>query len=97
MELDAGTDNCNGAHFEERLQQYFPLAYVQIQLGLKCYLHGLVFKLHWRLRETNVEADDLTNVMFGRFSMDRRCEVSWEEFDWSMMEEQLRFREEVQG
>ena len=65
---------------------------MQIQLGLKCYLHGLVFRLRWRPRETNVEADDLTNLRFDRFSPHLRCEVCWKELDWTMMDELLKFR-----
>ena len=98
VELEAGTDNLATEHISRKgSSNKFPLAYVQIQLGLKCYLSGLIFRLRWRPRETNVEADDLTNLKFDRFSMDRRCLISWKELDWSMMDELLRFREEVQG
>ena len=98
VELEAGTDNLATEHISRKgSSNKFPLAYVQIQLGLKCYLSGLIFRLRWRPRETNVEADDLTNLKFDRFSMDRRCLISWKELDWSMMDELMRFREEVQG
>ena len=98
VELEAGTGNLATEHISRKgSSNKFPLAYVQIQLGLKCYLSGLIFRLRWRPRETNVEADDLTNLKFDRFSMDRRCLISWKELDWSMMDELMRFREEVQG
>ena len=96
--LEAGTDNLATEHVTRKgSSNKFPLSYVQIQLGLKCYLHGLVFRLRWRPRETNVEADDLTNLRFDRFSPHLRCEVCWKELDWTMMDELLKFREEVQS
>lgn len=95
--LEAGTDNLAKEHITRKgASNKFPLFYVQMQLGLKCYLHGLVFQLRWRPRETNVEADDLTNLRFDRFTMALRCQVNWKGLDWSMMEELLQFREEVQ-
>ena len=96
--LEAGTDNLATEHITRRGSTgKFPLAYVQLQLALKCFLHGLVFKLNWRPREVNVEADDLTNFKFGRFDPQRRLEVSWKDLDWSIMTELLQFRSEVQG
>ena len=95
--LEAGTDNLATEHITRKgASNKFPLFYVQMQLGLKCYLHGLVFQLRWRPRETNVEADDLTNLRFDRFDMALRCQVKWKGLDWSLMEELLQFREEVQ-
>ena len=97
IELEAGTDNLATEHIVRKgASNKFPLAYVQMQLGLKCFWNGLVFKLKWRPREVNVEADDLTNFRFDRFSLDRRCRISWRDFDWSMMEKLLSFRGEVQ-
>jgi len=96
--LEAGTDNLATEHISKKgASGKFPLSYVQMQLGLKCYLCGLVFKLRWRPREVNVEADDLTNLRFDRFTLSKRCQVDWKRLDWSMMETLLRFREEVQG
>ena len=96
--LEAGTDNLATEHITKKgASNKFPLAYVQMQLGLKCYLYGLVFKVCWRPREVNVEADDLTNLKFHRFSMSKRCEVEWKKLDWTIMEQLLSFRDEVQG
>ena len=54
--IEAGTDNLATEFLSKKgSSNKFPLSYVQMQLGLKCYLHGLVFKLRWRPRETNVE------------------------------------------
>ena len=98
MVVEAGTDNLATEHITRKGgSNKFPLSYVQMQLGLKCFLHGLVFQLQWRPRETNEEADDLTNLKFEKFSLEHRCEVSWKQLDWTMMEGLLAFRKEVQG
>ena len=34
----------------------------------------------------NVEADDLTNLRFDRFTLSKRCQLDWKILDWSMME-----------
>ena len=39
----------------------------------------------------------MTNLKFEKFSLEHRCEVSWKQLDWTMMEGLLAFREEVQG
>eukprot|EP00435_Cladocopium_sp_Y103_P047618 s2321_g14.t1 len=63
--VEAGTDNISTEFISRKgASNKFPLIHVQLQLGLKCYLHGLVFKLHWRPREVNVEADALTILEF---------------------------------
>ena len=85
--LEAGTDNLATEHISKKgSSNKFLLAYVQMQLGLKCYLCGLVFKLQWRPREVNVEADDLTNWKFDKFTASKRCHVDWKKLDWAMME-----------
>ena len=95
--VEAGTDNLATEHITRRgSSTKFPLAYVQLQLALKCFLHGLVFQLNWRPRETNVEADDLTNLNFGKFDLGLRLGVAWEDLDWSIMKELLQLRKEVQ-
>ena len=96
--VEAGTDNLATEHISlKESSNKFPLAFVQMQLSLKCYLKGLVFRLQWRPRETNQEADDLTNEEYGKFDPKLRCKIAWEDLDWSILKELLRFREEVQG
>ena len=41
--------------------------------------HGAQMKLVWRPRETNVEADDLTNENFALFDSEQRVKVSWDD------------------
>eukprot|EP00435_Cladocopium_sp_Y103_P007668 s5210_g2.t1 len=76
--VEAGTDNLATEHVSlKEASNKFPLAYVQAQLSLKCFLHGIVFRLEWRPRDTNVEADALTNLQFGSFDSALRCQVRW--------------------
>eukprot|EP00435_Cladocopium_sp_Y103_P065264 s836_g27.t1 len=68
--VEAGTDNLATEHISLKTStNKFPLAYVQMHLHLKCFFHGLVLRLNWRPRETNQEADDLTNEKYDRFTM----------------------------
>ena len=93
--VEAGTDNLATEHISlKESSNKFPLAFIQMQLSLKCYLKGLVFRLQWRPRETNQEADDLTNEEFGKFETRLRRKVAWEDLDWSILDQLLRFREE---
>ena len=96
--VEAGTDNQATEYVSAKgASNKFPLAYVQAQLGLKCFLHGLIFKLKWRPREENVEADDLTNSRFQRFSQEKRCTAKWEDLDLTIMDKLLRFRMKFQS
>ena len=96
--LEAGTDNLATEHVTRKgASNKFPLSFVQMQLGLKCYFHGLVFQLKWRPRETNVEADDLTNQRYDKFNPERRCPVEWQDLDLTILEELMKYRAEVQG
>ena len=96
--MEAGTDNLATEHVTRKgASNKFPLSFVQMQLGLKCYFHGLVLQLRWRPRETNVEADDLTNQKYDKFDPGLRCQVQWRDLDWAILEELMKFRAEVQG
>ena len=44
-------------------------------------------KLVWRPRETNVEADDLTNENFALFDSEQRVKVSWDDIPMDFMRE----------
>eukprot|EP00435_Cladocopium_sp_Y103_P049925 s2541_g15.t1 len=94
--VEAGTDNLATEHISHKdASNKFPLALVQAQLALKCFLYGIVFRLEWRPRETNVEADALTNLDFGKFDLNLRQNVRWSDLDWKLLEKLLSFRDEV--
>ena len=79
--VEAATDNLATEHISlKESSNKFPLAFIQMQLSLKCYLKGLVFRLQWRSCKTNQKADDLTNEEFGKFEPRLRCKVAWENF-----------------
>eukprot|EP00435_Cladocopium_sp_Y103_P056563 s1864_g19.t1 len=94
--VEAGTDNLATEHISLKSStNKFPLAYVQMHLHLKCFFHGLVLRLNWRPRETNQEADDLTNGKYDRFTMSLRCKVTWENLDLDLVKRMLELRSEV--
>eukprot|EP00435_Cladocopium_sp_Y103_P006405 s3783_g2.t1 len=96
--VEAGTDNLATEHISHKeASNKFPLALVQAQLALKCFLHGIVFRLEWRPRETNVEADALTNLDFAKFDLKLRQHVRWSDLDWKLLEKLLSFRDEVRS
>ena len=50
-------------------------------------------QLEWRPRESNVEADDLTNLVFDRFDMAKRIEIAWSELKFPVIELLMKFTE----
>ena len=49
------------------------------EIGVRC-------ELDWRPRDTNIEADQLTNNDFRAFSMERRIRVEWEDLNFPMVD-----------
>ena len=58
-----------------------------------CERKRMRVQLEWRPRESNVEADDLTNLEFGKFDLKRRINVSWSELEFPMIEMLMKFTE----
>ena len=54
---------------------------------------GLRCQLDWRPRETNVQADDLTNHKFDQFDPSLRVEASWDSLKFPMIELLMGFAE----
>ena len=50
-------------------------------------------QLDWRPRESNIEADDLTNQVFDKFDLERRVEVSWSSLKFPMINLLMKFTE----
>ena len=53
----------------------WPLAAVLIELVHQCDARGLDFTLQWRCRDSNVEADALSNFDFDGFDPSKRVEA----------------------
>ena len=49
--------------------------------------------MDWRPRDTNVEADDLTNQIFDKFNLDKRIQLRWEDLKFPMLDLLITFSE----
>ena len=50
-------------------------------------------QLEWRPRETNTEADDLTNQVFDKFDLEKRIDISWKQLKFPMINLLMGFTE----
>ena len=53
----------------------WPLMGILMQFSTYLFTAGARLRLQWRPREENVEADDITNLRFERFSLCNRVEA----------------------
>ena len=58
-----------------------------------CERKRMRMQLEWRPRESNVEADDLTNLVFDRFDMAKRIEIARSELKFPVIELLMKFTE----
>ena len=63
----------------------FPLCCVLMELSEVLYARGTRLHLGWLPRESNQEADDLTNEVFQRFDLRRRVEVDFSALPWRVL------------
>ena len=83
----AGTDNlANEQLSRKRMTTKLPLGLVLLQFYTKIWDNSLWVDLRWRPRDTNVEADQLTNGDFRGFSSDRRVQISYKDLDVQLIE-----------
>ena len=75
------------------LNTKFPLMIVLMEYLAICERKHMRVQLECRPRESNVEADDLTNLEFGRFDLKRRIDVSWSDLKFPMIEMLMKFTE----
>ena len=86
VRLTGLTDNLGNSFINQKnLTTKMPVAAVYMQLSLHLALHDLELALDWTPRESNCEADALTNEDFSLFSMDRRISVSLANLDLTLM------------
>ena len=72
------TDNQgNSSIVNKMLTSKFPLSVVLMQLSTLLEQRGCWLGLNWICRDSNTEADALTNEEFGGFSLANRVEVKW--------------------
>ncbi len=74
--ISAGTDNQGNDYLVRKmLTTKFPLCLVAMELASQLTARHLDLRLAWRRRDTNEEADALTNEEFGAFDPARRLEA----------------------
>ena len=87
LKCGGGTDNKAASQLvRKRLSTKWPVMIVLMDFLNFCEERRIRCQLDWRPRDTNVEADDLTNGVFGSFSLERRLEVSWSDLEFPMIE-----------
>ena len=75
--ITAGTDNrSNPQATTKGSSMKWPLMGILMQFSAYLYSAGSRLRLQWRPREENVEADDITNMRFERFSLCNRVDAS---------------------
>jgi hypothetical protein len=74
--LTGSTDNMSNTYAVKRLMSTcFPLTILLIELSDQLRTKGTALDLSWLQRDSNVPADDLTNLNFSKFSPANRIEV----------------------
>ena len=80
------TDNKGNSYVVKKLlSTKLPLGAVVMQLASVLARKAVWLDLHWKPREENVLADDLTNEDFSKFSPELRRNVSWAEIPTDIM------------
>jgi hypothetical protein len=89
-----GTDNTAADHLvQKRLSTQVPLMFILMDYLAHCESVGLRCQMDWRPRDTNVEADDLTNQIFDKFNLDKRIQLRWEDLKFPMLDLLITFSE----
>ena len=91
-----GTDNkAADLLVQKRLSTKVPLMFILIDYLAHCESIGIRCQLDWRPRDVNVnvEADDLTNQTFDKFSLARRIQCCCEDWKFLMLDLLVGFSE----
>ena len=86
LAFSASTDNQGNAFVLDRfLSTKWPLAPVLCELAAQLRKRGAQMRLVWIPRNANQPADDLSNMKFDKFEMDRRVPVDFEKLDFIIL------------
>ena len=89
-----GTDNKAADHLvQKRLSTKVPLMFILMDYLAHCETVGLRCQMDWRPRDANIEADDLTNQVYDKFSLDKRIHLTWEDLSFPMLDLLVSFSE----
>jgi hypothetical protein len=84
--LSGATDNLgNESVFKRCMTTKFPLCIILMELASQMESKGLQLSLDWRRRDTNVEADSLTNGDYSLFNPSCRVEVDLVSVNWHVL------------
>ena len=98
MILSAGTDNqANDTLSTKRSSTKLPLTLVLMQLAELSVERGIRLNLTWRPRAANQEADNLTNLLFDEFDLDKRVPLEWGQLNTPMLDKLLTTLHEYQS
>ena len=102
LSLSAGTDNKSNDWLLHRfVTTKFPLCLVLAELTEHMAARDIDFRLSWRRREDNVEADALTNQKFEGFDPSRRIEATWGSLPFAvlprLLEQSAAYRKEAEA
>ncbi len=75
----------------------FPLCGVLMELACVLEKMNVRLDLHWVPRESNVEADELSNLLTSRFNPDLRIEIDLPNTDWEVLPDIMRAGMEFQS
>ena len=90
------TDNGGNPHVLSRLMtSKFPLVVILAELAEQLRQRDLSMSLDWVPRDQNEEADDLTNLEFGRFRSDLRLELDLKDLKWKVLPELMELAQEL--
>ena len=91
LHCGGGTDNeAAGSLSVRKLSTKLPIMVLMEYLS-QCESMNIRRKLNWRPRDTNVEADDLTNERFNRFDLKPRVSFKWEDLTFPILEKLIGF------
>ena len=90
------TDNLgNSFAVSKGMSTKFPLAPLLIELNEQLRCRNLDLRLTWVRRDSNVEADAITNQDFSVFDESKRIHVSYPEIKWLVLGEVMKASKEI--
>ena len=85
--ITAKTDNQgNGFVLKKFMTSKYPGTVLLMEMAEELRYHDVSLDLQWVRRDSNQLADDLTNLEFGKFSMERRIELAETDVKWRVFD-----------
>eukprot|EP00439_Symbiodinium_sp_Y106_P005782 s7996_g1.t1 len=85
--INAGTDNRSAPSIQQKgLSNKWPVQAIHMQMVSCLHSCHKICRLQWRPREENVEADNLTNFRFEKFTAANRLHLEFSELEFSLLD-----------